>query len=1463
MKLAEKCANARIFLALCLGFVLSGCPLPNNSGNNGDPVLTGTVNVTGTLQVGQTLTADTFALDGSGSISYRWHRNDNSISGTDGRTYTLVEADRGAYIKVEVRRDGYNGSVFSSPRGPVAGRDDPALTGTVSIDGILQVGQTLTANTSAVGGTGNLGYRWHRDELPINGATGSSYTLVQADKDSFIKVEVSRNGYAGSVFSNSRGPVAGTGEVPSEVIYGREYWGEWIRMDTGETYYFSDKNLTINGQIRSFSGTLAKESARVIDVNESGRRYLLYASRPATARFTGKVVDMRDAGQSREVRSIGGFEAMLVNLKNEADKHTVSPNSEGRFEVPNSIAEDEYQITFPEAPEIPAIVVSAGYSGDDIGTVNLTEGANFKISVRAANSQNTDMTRLFADFTPYNLVIDILNTGTESFTAANFDLNFGDLVYSPAVYDKMLGTILPGARKNLSFTISNSPFSEIQSYKNKNIGITINDPINRKTWEDSVQLQFHKTPVNFNIRSNNAVQGVIITPQQKAYHFKTASASGYSATVTLPWTSEPYLVVFSGATVDTESKYSLGINVMPDTDFLTFANGAAHEPNNTEAQAYSMDIRTMPKIMSYLHVNDIDYFRVSLGSTPPVTLPVSMVDRELREVNTSANTVKVGESTWLDIRFRNNSTRTINPSLALSTNSGYVTVVDGNRSLGQVSTQNYKTLTSNQTDQAENARFYNGGSSTSNAFRFRVEDNCPDNEQINFTLTYTEGTATWQESFTITAQPRDRSVAIATPAADNRVLEENGGNADGRVSPGENAYLRITAMNTGADATASLRAELRGFNTGHFTANTPSVSAISAGGFSVITFNLSVNAACPTGLIGPLTLTLTETSGRQRKWTDTVPAVTIYLKPPAGLNVEPDGQSRARVSWTADSNARSYKVYHSTDSGGPSTNIGTVTHPTVSYAHSGVAGGTNNYYRVSAVDANDIESAQSAAVTYSPLGIYGNVNVTEQNGNWDGRINPGETALLAITVRNPGTTAVTGLQASLSGFDSTITVTENIQNIGTLNGNSSTTVYFTLNVNADCPTGPVGPLTMTFTESGGQYRTWVDTVPAFDITIATPSNVRASADAYGSITVSWNAVSGDNVSYKVYVSEDYWGTYSLLNTTKVTGTSYTHSGLGEGQTRYYKVSAVDSGNREGLQFSGAPLATSWYTLPAFNDLHDGGSMSNGTIYYYRFPAINGTQYKVSWTGSIRVSAFRADGEGSAWFSNSTSSGQERTSDITGYMAVKIEGTGGGNYSLQIDSGTQALNSFGFNFPLEGLVNGTINHIANTIDVIVPFQTSLLSLTPVVTYPATGDVYCTGYTPSGAQNFTNPRKYVFNWSDGSKHTYTVNVSAKGQGDITIILPGMIEDESVGGFAGNITVSKTSAGYSSTHQIQVAAGYASYEWYVDGAGKTADSGSEDRYFTIRAADYAIGRHTITIIVYKDGRPYSNGQSFTVAQ
>jgi len=1342
MKLMARRVNLTgLLLMAALSLILLSCPeASSTSAGKEDMTLTGTVTIVGVAQVGQTLTVDTFYLNGSGSLTYQWYRGDSQISGAVGGSYTLTEADREQYIKVAVKRNGYNGVVTSSQRGPVVGNSetpidagDPPLTGAVTISGIAQVGQTLVADTTALDGEGSLSYQWYRGSNQISGAAGNSYTLTEADKNYSITVWVKRSGHSGTVISSSKGPVVGSSETPVNIIYGRELWGEWIRMDNGDVWYFNNESITINDKASSSSSrTIVKESEKVIKVTDSTRTFYLYASRPATSSFSGRIADIRQQPLASIARSasIGGIGSIIDNIKNPGIRLPIETDPvDGSFVVDDIIAGDEYQISFPDEPDIPPVKITPGYSGDDIGTITITEGVSFKVSIKPSYPQSTDMTMLYADNTFYDFTIEIANTGTAVSTAAFISvMDFDGLIYSPQSYDNIIGSIYPGVSKSLYFSISCAPYTEDLPVKDKVIGITIKD-VNGTVWEDSVQLQFHKAPVDFNVRSNKQVQGVIITPSQKAYHFLCDSASSYSATVTLPWTTEPYLIVFSGALLETETRYSFGINTIPDTDFLSLKDPTVHEPNNTEITAYEVDVQNEPKIMSYLHENDIDYFRIDLGPTPP-----------------------------------------------------------------------------------------------------------------------------------------PRGVVIEAPAEDNCTFTENSGNSDGMVNPGETAYLKIKVKNTGYETLYNLQAQISGHNTSHLYIPTLYNVNLTSGDVTEITFNVTVYSGCPTGAIGPLTLTLSENSGKQRKWWDTVPPFTVYILPPTGLAVTADTLGKVKVSWSNYNNAKSYNIYHSsnTDTSNPFTIVGTVDYPDSTFIHNGVDGGLVNHYKVSSVDSNGIEGGQSAAVSYAAVGILGNgsMSVSEySNCNYDGKINPGETAKLSMYIKNPGTTAISNVQASLSGFGSNMTVSENNKNLGTINGNYTVNVEFILDISTACPTGSFNSLVLTLTESGGQYRTFQLAVPAFDITIRTPENVQASADSYGSLTVTWNSVSGSNVKYNVYASETSGGTYTKVNSSAVTETTYTHTGLGEGQTRYYKVSAVDSGGNQGLQSAAIQSPLTWYTFPVYNDLYDCGSITSGTVHYYRFPVINGIQYTITWSGAVYLSAYREDGTGTAWFTNSYAPTTHYcNADFTGNMVFKVQDMGysSTDYSIKVDSSTQAINSFGIAFPAPiGTINGTINHTDKTIDILVPHQTNVSSLTPIVS----GSSGYASFSPGGAQSFVDPRKYVFTWNDGSKHTYTVTVTALGQGDITIIPPNMIEDETVGGFAANITVSKTGA--TKTHQLQAAAGYASYEWYVDGIRKTADAGSGDRYFTIKAADYAVGKHTLTIIVWKNGRPYSNEQSFTVSE
>ncbi len=76
-----------------------------------------------------------------------------------------------------------------------------ALTGTVSIIGTLQYGQTLTATVSGSNNTGTFSYQWKRNGSDISGASSESYTLVETDISTNISVEINSTVETGSIFS--------------------------------------------------------------------------------------------------------------------------------------------------------------------------------------------------------------------------------------------------------------------------------------------------------------------------------------------------------------------------------------------------------------------------------------------------------------------------------------------------------------------------------------------------------------------------------------------------------------------------------------------------------------------------------------------------------------------------------------------------------------------------------------------------------------------------------------------------------------------------------------------------------------------------------------------------------------------------------------------------------------------------------------------------------------------------------------------------------------------------------------------------------------------------------------------------------------------------------------------------------------------------------------------------------------
>jgi hypothetical protein len=68
--------------------------------------------------------------------------------------------------------------------------DGDPLTGTANISGTAVFGQTLTASLTGSNNSGTLSYQWVRGSSDISSATGSTYTLVEADIGSTISVKI-------------------------------------------------------------------------------------------------------------------------------------------------------------------------------------------------------------------------------------------------------------------------------------------------------------------------------------------------------------------------------------------------------------------------------------------------------------------------------------------------------------------------------------------------------------------------------------------------------------------------------------------------------------------------------------------------------------------------------------------------------------------------------------------------------------------------------------------------------------------------------------------------------------------------------------------------------------------------------------------------------------------------------------------------------------------------------------------------------------------------------------------------------------------------------------------------------------------------------------------------------------------------------------------------------------------------
>ncbi|MGI0083678.1 MAG: hypothetical protein ACREBQ_01205 [Nitrososphaerales archaeon] len=167
------------------------------------PVNTAVPTITGTPQVGQTLTASTGTWTNiPTSYTYQWASSSGgAISGATAASYTPTTADVGNTLTVYVVATNASGSSVPVPSASTSAVAVGVPVNTVppTISGTPQVGQTLTATSGAwTNLPTSFAYQWNRARTAILGAIASTYVPVAGDIRNTLTVSVIATNATGS-----------------------------------------------------------------------------------------------------------------------------------------------------------------------------------------------------------------------------------------------------------------------------------------------------------------------------------------------------------------------------------------------------------------------------------------------------------------------------------------------------------------------------------------------------------------------------------------------------------------------------------------------------------------------------------------------------------------------------------------------------------------------------------------------------------------------------------------------------------------------------------------------------------------------------------------------------------------------------------------------------------------------------------------------------------------------------------------------------------------------------------------------------------------------------------------------------------------------------------------------------------------------------------------------------------------
>jgi len=159
---------------------------------------------------------------------------------------------------------------------------------------------------------------------------------------------------------------------------------------------------------------------------------------------------------------------------------------------------------------------------------------------------------------------------------------------------------------------------------------------------------------------------------------------------------------------------------------------------------------------------------------PPPNQPyVSYYSHELESIPTDLRqNMNYGDSLYLTLGLKNIGDQPAEDLIAiLSTESPYIVITDTTESYGTMQPDEIKTIP--------------------NGYSFQVSDSIPDGLKVKFHVSVSNGDTSWKSHFSVEAHAPSLRILSLT------ILDETGGNNNGRLDPGETVEIKFNNVNRG------------------------------------------------------------------------------------------------------------------------------------------------------------------------------------------------------------------------------------------------------------------------------------------------------------------------------------------------------------------------------------------------------------------------------------------------------------------------------------------------------------------------------------------------------------------------------------------------------------------------------------------------------------------------------------------